>query len=153
MGTQRTEALAALPQPFDGPLAGKVRLARMSDLGVVPDNLEALALGPRLPNGRPSLIVMSDDNFSEFQPPQINQFLLFELQGTVLESQPPSAGATVSPSPSPAPARPAAPVQVPAALPRTGTLAVGLPLVLGGLMLTGLGLMLRRLGRRARSSR
>jgi hypothetical protein len=139
-GAQRTESLAALPRPFDGPLASKVRLARMSDLGIVPDNLEALALGPRLPNGRPSLIVMSDDNFSEFQPPQVNQFLLFELQGTLLETQPPPGGPAVGPTPPPAP------VQVPAALPRTGTLGVGPPLA--GLALAGLGLALRYFGRR-----
>jgi hypothetical protein len=38
-----------------------------------------MTLGPRLPNGKASLIVISDDNFSAFDPPQVNQFLLFEL--------------------------------------------------------------------------
>jgi LPXTG-motif cell wall-anchored protein len=136
LGARPTEGLAALPRPFEGPLAGKVRLARLSDLGVMPDNLEALALGPRLPNGRPSLIVMSDDNFSDAGSVQLNQFLLFELQGTILETRPPAPGPTPPP----------APVQVPAALPRTGTREVGLPLA--GLALAGLGLALRRLGRR-----
>ena len=38
-----------------------------------------LALGPTLPNGHPTLLVMSDDNFSAAGSPQINQFLLFEI--------------------------------------------------------------------------
>ena len=69
----------ALPSPFDGRVASKTRLANMAELGISADNLEALALGPRLPSGKPSLIVMSDDNFSAFVPPQVNQFLLFEI--------------------------------------------------------------------------
>ena len=39
-----------------------------------------MALGPRLPNGNLSLIVMSDDNFSAAgSSPQINQFIALEL--------------------------------------------------------------------------
>jgi len=57
----------------------KTRLANMAELGIAADNLEALALGPRLPNGKPSLIVMSDDNFSASVPPQVNQFILLEI--------------------------------------------------------------------------
>lgn len=69
----------ALPAPFTGRTARKTLLANMKSLGVNADNLEALALGPRLPNGKQSLIVMSDDNFSAFDPPQVNQFVLFEI--------------------------------------------------------------------------
>jgi hypothetical protein len=69
----------ALPSPFTGRVAKKTLLANMSALGISADNLEALAIGPTLPNGKHSLIVMSDDNFSAFDPPQINQFILFEL--------------------------------------------------------------------------
>jgi hypothetical protein len=69
----------ALPQPFAGRFAQKTLLANVTALGVQPDNLEALALGPTLPNGHPSLLVMSDDNFSAAGSPQINQFLLFEI--------------------------------------------------------------------------
>jgi len=50
----------------------------LSTLGVPLDNLEAMTLGPRLPDGSQSLILMSDDNFSDRQ---INQFLLFRLTG------------------------------------------------------------------------
>ncbi|MCC7371247.1 MAG: esterase-like activity of phytase family protein [Chloroflexi bacterium] len=69
----------ALPNPYNGRYAKKTLLVNMTAIGVAADNLEGLALGPRLPNGKPSLIVMSDDNFSAFDPPQINQFLLFEI--------------------------------------------------------------------------
>jgi hypothetical protein len=39
------------------------------------DNTEGMAWGPRLPNGRRSLVFVSDDNFN---PRQITQFLAFE---------------------------------------------------------------------------
>jgi 3-phytase/alkaline phosphatase D len=41
-----------------------------TDLGEVPDNLEALAFGPRLPDGRMLLIAVSDNNFNPFQETQ-----------------------------------------------------------------------------------
>lgn len=41
------------------------------------DNLEGMALGPRLPNGKRSLVLISDDNFSKSQ---VTQLLLFEVQ-------------------------------------------------------------------------
>lgn len=43
-------------------------------LGAI-DNIEAAAWGPRLANGNPTLVLVSDDNF---QPGQRNQFLAFE---------------------------------------------------------------------------
>lgn len=52
--------LDALP-PTD--LAQKELVVEFSDLGVPLDNYEGLAFGPRLPGGRPSLLVISDDNF------------------------------------------------------------------------------------------
>jgi len=39
------------------------------------DNTEGMAWGPRLPNGRRSLVVVSDDNFN---PSQVTQFAAFE---------------------------------------------------------------------------
>ena len=83
--------LDALPSPFGGRVVATTRLANMAELGIAADNLEGLALGPRLPNGKPSLIVMSDDNFSAFVPPQVNQFSLFEIY----TAQPVSAPAQV----------------------------------------------------------
>lgn len=42
------------------------------------DNLEGISFGPTLPNGNPSLIVISDNNFSSWTR-QINQVILLEL--------------------------------------------------------------------------
>ena len=139
---QRSETLAALPSPFSGPVAEKVSLVRMADVGIAADNLEGMTYGPRLPNGKASLIVISDDNFSAFQPPQVNQFVLFELNETAAPA-PTTAPATSPPSGPP-------PAQIPAALPRTGTLSVGAPLFAIGAFLVGIGLALRRVSRRVR---
>ncbi|MED5813040.1 esterase-like activity of phytase family protein [Mycolicibacterium sp. 050232] len=53
----------------------------MADLTTTPgltplDNIEGITLGPKLPDGRQSVIAVSDDNFS---PTQVTQFLLFAL--------------------------------------------------------------------------
>ncbi len=48
-----------------------------ADLGIVPDNLEGLALGPVLADGRQSLIVVSDNNFSATQT---TQFIALALE-------------------------------------------------------------------------
>lgn len=43
-----------------------------TDLGIVPDNLEGMAFGPPLPDGRLPLILMSDNNFD---PLAVTQFI------------------------------------------------------------------------------
>jgi hypothetical protein len=74
--------LDALPQPFTGQTVRKALLANVRALGVTPDNLEGMAVGPRLPNGNPTLILVSDDNFSAAGTTQINQFLAFEIDAS-----------------------------------------------------------------------
>ena len=140
-GAQRTENLPALPAPFSGPVAGKTLLVRMADVGVVPDNLEGMTYGPRLPDGKPTLIVVSDDNFSTAGTVQVNQFVLFELNETL------AAAGTPAPAPASGRARASPALQLPAALPRTGaSVGLGAPLALGlGLLVSGF-----RLGRRGR---
>lgn len=54
----------------------KSLLLDLATLGLPLDNLEGMAWGPRLPGGRATLILVSDDNFSVFQQ---TQFLLFEF--------------------------------------------------------------------------
>ncbi|MEM9273576.1 MAG: esterase-like activity of phytase family protein [Cyanobacteria bacterium P01_F01_bin.143] len=54
----------------------KQLLLDLKDLGIYLDNLEGMTLGPRLPDGSHSLILVSDNNFSE---DQVTQFLLFRL--------------------------------------------------------------------------
>lgn len=56
----------------------KKLLLDLSELGIYLDNLEAMTLGPRLPDGSQSLLLVSDDNFRDAQ---ITQFLLFRLKG------------------------------------------------------------------------
>jgi 3-phytase len=164
-GADSTADLDVLPNPYGGQVATKVPLVHMKDIGVEADNLEGMTLGPRLPNGKPSLIVISDDNFSVFKPAQVNQFLLFELNDSGGAAAPTGALAvrpdltaapvaatapapTAPPNPRPTAAAPAvvaaAPVQLPSALPRTGTLEVGGPLLALSLLLVGAGVLLRR---------
>jgi len=50
----------------------------LSTLGIYLDNLEGMTLGPRLPDGTKSLLLVSDDNFRDTQR---TQFLLFRLNG------------------------------------------------------------------------
>ncbi|MFW6295974.1 MAG: esterase-like activity of phytase family protein [Halothece sp.] len=57
------------------PLRKKL-LLDLSTLGIELDNLEGMTLGPRLSDGRQTLIAISDDNFNNIQ---VNQFLLFAL--------------------------------------------------------------------------
>lgn len=68
---------------FKGSLPGvkpiqKKLLLDLNQLGIAIDNLEGMTLGPRLPDGSPSLVMISDDNFS---PNQVTQMLLFRLGG------------------------------------------------------------------------
>lgn len=54
----------------------KSLLLDLATLSLPLDNLEGMAWGPRLPGGRQTLILVSDDNFN---PLQQTQFLLFEV--------------------------------------------------------------------------
>ncbi|MDJ0594014.1 MAG: esterase-like activity of phytase family protein [Pleurocapsa sp. MO_226.B13] len=54
----------------------KQLLFDLGDLDIELDNLEGITIGPRLPDGSKSLLLISDDNFNE---EQINQLLLFRL--------------------------------------------------------------------------
>jgi hypothetical protein len=68
---------------FNPGLAGiepirKRLLLDLNDLQIPLDNLEGMTLGPRLPDGSTSLVLVSDDNFSDTQ---VTQVLLFRLSG------------------------------------------------------------------------
>ena len=54
----------------------KQLLLDLQELGIYLDNLEGMTLGPRLPDGSQSLLLISDDNFND---EQISQLLLFRL--------------------------------------------------------------------------
>jgi hypothetical protein len=57
------------------PLRKKL-LLDLEELGIYLDNLEGMTVGPRLPDGSQSLLLISDDNFNA---EQISQLLLFRL--------------------------------------------------------------------------
>jgi hypothetical protein len=46
--------------------------------GLTLDNLEGMTLGPRLPDGGRTLLLVSDNNFA---PNQVSQFLMFSADG------------------------------------------------------------------------
>lgn len=67
----------------------KTLLFDFADLGLTLDNIEGLTFGPDLPDGRRSLIVVSDNNFS---PTQFTQILAFGINSESSSSVPePSA--------------------------------------------------------------
>lgn len=57
-------------------LASKKLILNLDELGIFIDNIEGITFGPRLDNGNRSLLLVSDNNFSEKQK---TQFLLFEV--------------------------------------------------------------------------
>ncbi|WP_339401440.1 esterase-like activity of phytase family protein [Tychonema sp. BBK16] len=58
----------------------KKLLLDFSELGIPLYNLEGMTLGPRLPDGSQSLVLVSDDSFDEAQQ---TQFILLSLKGKV----------------------------------------------------------------------
>ena len=56
----------------------KKLLFNLADLGIDLDNIEGMTIGSRLPDGNPSLVLITDDNFNEEQETQI---FLFRLKG------------------------------------------------------------------------
>jgi hypothetical protein len=68
---------------FQGNLAKVVPLQKkllldLGELGIDLDNLEGMTLGPKLPDGSQTLVLVSDDNFKN---EQVTQLLLFRLAG------------------------------------------------------------------------
>ena len=57
--------------------AHKQLLLNLNTLGIPLDNVEGLTLGPRLRDGRQSLVLVSDNNFADAQ---FTQFLLFAVK-------------------------------------------------------------------------
>ena len=54
----------------------KTLLLDLGTLGIPLDNVEGMTLGPRLPDGRRSLVLVSDNNFAASQ---FTQFLVFAI--------------------------------------------------------------------------
>ncbi|MCG9791286.1 esterase-like activity of phytase family protein [Flavobacterium algicola] len=64
-------------QNQDIKLATKKLVLDMDDLGIFIDNIEGITFGPKLSNGKQSILFVSDNNFSDKQKTQI---LLFEVE-------------------------------------------------------------------------
>ncbi|MEE4195151.1 MAG: esterase-like activity of phytase family protein [Anaerolineae bacterium] len=54
----------------------KMLITKLSDLGIDPDNVEGMALGPQLADGRRILVLVSDNNFNNSQE---TQFIVLAL--------------------------------------------------------------------------
>ena len=59
------------------PVTKRLILNVETDLGIEPDNLEGMAFGPPLPDGRLPLILMSDNNFAASQS---TQFIILAVE-------------------------------------------------------------------------
>ena len=57
-------------------LASKKLILNMDDLGIFIDNVEGITFGPKLANGNQSLVLVTDNNFSDKQKTQV---LVFEV--------------------------------------------------------------------------
>lgn len=77
-GATDTSQIASLKGELKGiePVKKKL-LLDLNELGIPLDNLQGMTLGPRLPDGTQSLLLVSDDNFND---EQVTQFLLFRLK-------------------------------------------------------------------------
>ena len=78
-GAQDTSALPIVKNlPKAVKSAQKELLLDLQTLDLTLDNLEGMTLGPRLPDGTQSLIMISDDNFNALQKTQL---LVFRIKG------------------------------------------------------------------------
>lgn len=68
----------------------KTLLTSLNDYGFAPDNVEGMAFGPELADGRQSLILTSDDNFSDTQSTQFIALSLDLKEASTDEPAPPS---------------------------------------------------------------
>jgi len=73
----------ARPDSAGADATGRVPLRKelvldFDHLGITVDNVEGMTFGPELPDGRRTLVLVSDDNFSETQ---VTQFLAFAVDG------------------------------------------------------------------------
>ena len=74
--TGNTIRIYRVELPGRGGEASKTLLLDLDDLGIPLDNVEGMTFGPRLPDGRRSVVLVSDNNFAATQ---FTQFLLFAI--------------------------------------------------------------------------
>ena len=74
--TGNTIRIYKVSLPGKGGTASKQLVLDLDDLGIPLDNVEGMTFGPRLPDGRRSVVLVSDDNFAATQ---FTQFMVFAL--------------------------------------------------------------------------
>ena len=74
--TGNTIRIYKVSLPGRGGTASKEQTFDLDELGIPLDNVEGMTFGPRLPDGRRSVVLVSDDNFAANQ---FTQFLLFAI--------------------------------------------------------------------------
>jgi hypothetical protein len=74
--TGNTIRIYRVSLPGRGGTASKELVLDLDDLGIPLDNVEGMTFGPRLPDGRRSVVLVSDDNFAASQ---FTQFLVFAI--------------------------------------------------------------------------
>ena len=74
--TGNTIRIYRVSLPGRGGTATKELVLDLDDLGIPLDNVEGMTFGPRLPDGRRSVVLVSDDNFAASQ---FTQFLVFAV--------------------------------------------------------------------------
>lgn len=79
-GATNVSGWFALNQPYD-PMPKTLVADLEADLGIDPDNVEGMIFGPVLPDGRISLILVSDNNFN---PSQTTQFIALAIELSVV---------------------------------------------------------------------
>ena len=74
--TGNTIRIYRVSLPGRGGTASKELVLDLDELGIPLDNVEGMTFGPRLPDGRRSVVLVSDDNFAASQ---FTQFLVFAI--------------------------------------------------------------------------
>jgi hypothetical protein len=87
-------ALYPLPAAADGNPAAPLAEWDLIGAGLTPDNWEGLTTGPPLADGRPSLLLVSDDNLSPLQANRVAQ--LAPSRGSGCGAQPAAATSSVN---------------------------------------------------------
>jgi 3-phytase len=75
--TGNTILIYKVSLPGRGGTVSKELVLDLEDLDIPLDNVEGMTFGPRLPDGRRSVVLVSDDNFAASQ---FTQFLLFAIE-------------------------------------------------------------------------
>jgi hypothetical protein len=75
----------------------KTLMLDFAELGIVPENIEALALGPNLPDGRRLMLAFADDNFADDASNQVLAFAVSRSPLTVAQASGDAGGLALIP--------------------------------------------------------